>query len=83
MHLDGRKPWHLENRDQVEMRGSLCMWMANLRLSLARCPAPGCKLEGQVVSNAHCLLLSLNSTSARNDITGCVPLRRKKTQHLI
>lgn len=67
MHLYGRKPRHPENRDQVEMCRSLCIWTPNLPLSLAQCPAPGCKLEGQVVSNDHCLLLCLNSASIPSD----------------
>lgn len=67
-HLYGTKPWHLENRDQVEMCRSLCIWTPNLPLSLAQRPAPGCKLEGQVVCDNHCLLLCLNSPSIRNDI---------------
>lgn len=78
MHLYGRKPWHLENRDQVEMCRSLCIWTPNLPLSLAQCPAPGCKLEGQVVCDDHCLLLCLNSPSIRSDILWGVALKKRK-----
>lgn len=80
MHLYGRKPWHLENRDQVEMCRSLCIWTPNLPLSLAQCPAPGCKLEGQVVCDDHCLLLCLNSPSIRSDILWGVALKKKKEE---
>lgn len=57
MHLYGRKLQHPENRDQLELCRSLCMWTPNLPLSLVRCPAAGCKLEGQVGCDDHCLLL--------------------------
>lgn len=78
MHLYGRKLWHPENRDQLELCRSLCIWTPNLPLSLVQCPAPGCKLEGQVVRDNHCLLLCLNSPSIRNDILRGVAFKKKK-----
>lgn len=78
MHLYGRKPYHLENRDQVEMWGSLCIWTPNLPVCLAHCPAPGCKLVGQIVSNTHCLLVYWNSPCIQNNILRGVALKKKK-----
>lgn len=79
MHLYCRLPWHLENRDQVEMCGSLYIWTPNLPVCLSRhCPAPGCKLVGQVVCNIHCLLLCLNSPCIQNDILWGVALIKGK-----
>lgn len=72
MHPYGRKLRHPENRDQVELCRSLCIWTPNLPLSLA--PVPSCKLEGQVVCDNHCLLLCLNSLSIPNGILWGVAL---------
>lgn len=77
MHLYGRKLRHPENRDQLELCRSLYIWTPNLPLSLAQWPAPGCKLEGQVVCGDRCLLLCLNSPSIRNDILLGVALKKK------
>lgn len=78
MHLYCRWSWHLENRDQVEMRGSLYIWTPNLPVSLVHCLAPGCKLVGQVVCNTECLLLCLNSACIQNDILWGVALIKEK-----
>ena len=89
VHLYGRQPWHPENRDQVETCRSLCIWTSNLRLSLAKCLAPGCKLEGQVVYDKHCFIALFKFTphpSIRDDTLLDVPLKKKKRrrrQHLI
>lgn len=82
MHLYGRKLRHPENRDQLELYRSLCMWTPNPPLSLVRCPAAGCKLEGQVVCDNHCLLLCLNSPSVWNGVLQSVALNKKR-KHLI
>lgn len=39
---------------------------------------PGCKLEGQVVCDNHCLLLCLNAPSVRNDVLQSVALNKKE-----
>lgn len=56
------------------------MWTPNLALSLVCRLTPGCKSEGQVAYDNHCLLLCLTSPSIRSGTLQSVALNKKREE---